>query len=194
MSGTPCARPARAALAWALGLGLTLTEGTSTLHAQDAPPHAPPHAQDASQDAASASQGPAASQPAAPDPRRLQRLELEQRLGDNARRLDRAHTPWPYVLMGAGAGIGLGSGVAGMAIAGGCEANDCSLTAAVGLLVVAGAAVLTAGVIWWRLQLERVQRLESERYRLRRDLEYLQLGRASLGPRATTLARLRLRF
>ena len=128
------------------------------------------------------------------DPRAVQRSALELQLQKSERDLDSARTPWPVVTMIAGVAIGLGAGIAGAAIAGGCETDDCSVSAAVGGLVVGGVGILTAGVIWWRLQLQRVQRLESKRYQLERDLERLKLTEPTPTPKDTIGAQWQFRF
>jgi len=145
--------------------------------------------------AASGAQAQAQAQAqAARDPRAVQRATLELQLQAAERDLDSARTPWPAITMGVGAGLGLSAGFAGMAIAAGCETDDCSVSAAVGGLVVGGVAVLAAGVIWWRIQLQRVQRLESKRYQLERDLERLKLTEPAPLPKDTIGAQWQLRF
>jgi len=126
--------------------------------------------------------------------RDVQRSALQLELRTAEQNIASAHTIWPVVTMGLGAGIGIGAGIAGMAIVGACEDDDCSVSAAVGGLVVGGVTLLTAGVIWWRIQLQRMQRLESKRYQLERDLERLELTEPMPVPKDTVGASWQLRF
>jgi hypothetical protein len=110
--------------------------------------------------------------------------ELELRLDDV--RSERAATstvlPWAVVA------IGVTSMVVGTAIGlehvASCDGDSCSSAFWPSWLVVGGAGVSTAGLIWLKLVSEDVAELESRRYQLEMQLDAYETLREARGQRA----------